>query len=253
VKVQGRLAELAATSQVAHMDRARLARDLRQRLTDWQGLILKQPQQARQGLKKLLEGRLAFTPSEDGTTVEFSGQGRLDPILAGVTEAGPVPGRAASLRCAGWLRSVSTSTADRSPGASAGVPRLRGAKPLVGGGSPRSGRGRGVHQPARRVSGRGRWHVRPEPARDGQVPVETTLQRADASGHGVCSRRPAWLGRVPRPRLTSAAGPSRLCSTGPSRHTCRRSSGARREKTGPVDGRRSSDASSRPIRGPRGL
>jgi hypothetical protein len=160
-----------------------------------------------------------------------------------------VPGRAASLRCAGWLRSVSTLTADRSPGASAAVPRLRGAKLLVGGGSPRSGTGRGVHQPARRVSGRGRWHVRPEPARDGQVPVETTLQRADASGHGVCSRRPAWLGRVPRPRVTSAAGPSRLCSTGPSRHTCRRSSGARREKTGPVDGRRSSDASSRPISG----
>jgi Recombinase zinc beta ribbon domain len=87
VRVQGRLAELAATSQVAHMDRARLDRDLRQRLTDWQGLILKQPQQARQGLKKLLEGRLAFTPTEDGTAVEFSGQGRLDPILAGVTEA----------------------------------------------------------------------------------------------------------------------------------------------------------------------
>ena len=57
------------------------------RLTDWQGLILQHPPQARQGLKKLLEGRLAFTPTEDGTAVEFSGQGRLDPILAGVTEA----------------------------------------------------------------------------------------------------------------------------------------------------------------------
>src|SRR4029453_7411433 len=30
---------------------------------------------------------LAFTPTADGTAVEFSGQGRLDPILAGVTEA----------------------------------------------------------------------------------------------------------------------------------------------------------------------
>jgi hypothetical protein len=87
VPVQGRLTELAAMGQVARTDRARLDKDLRERLTDWQGLILKQPQQARQGLKKLLEGRLAFMPSEDGTTVEFSGQGRLDPILAGVTEA----------------------------------------------------------------------------------------------------------------------------------------------------------------------
>jgi site-specific DNA recombinase len=86
-RAEGRLAELGATSQVARMDRVRLARDLRARLTDWQGLILTHPQQARQGLKKLLEGRLAFTPTADGTAVEFSGQGRLDPILAGVIEA----------------------------------------------------------------------------------------------------------------------------------------------------------------------
>jgi site-specific DNA recombinase len=86
VRVQGRLAELAAMRQVAHMDRTRLDRDLRDRLTDWQGLIQQQPQQARQGLRKLLEGRLAFTPTADGTAVEFSGQGRLDPILAGVVE-----------------------------------------------------------------------------------------------------------------------------------------------------------------------
>ncbi len=38
-------------------------------------------------MKKLLEGRLACTPTADGTAVEFSGQGRLDPILAGVIEA----------------------------------------------------------------------------------------------------------------------------------------------------------------------
>jgi site-specific DNA recombinase len=87
MSLQARLAELAARSQLARLDRARLGRDVRARLTDWQGLILGQPQHARQGLKKLLEGRLAFTPTEDGTAVEFSGQGRLDPILAGVTEA----------------------------------------------------------------------------------------------------------------------------------------------------------------------
>ena len=69
------------------MDRARLDRDLRQRLTDWQGLILKQPQHARQGVRKRLEGRLVFTPTADGTAVEFSGDGRLDPVLAGVIEA----------------------------------------------------------------------------------------------------------------------------------------------------------------------
>ena len=88
VTVQGRLAELAATSQVARMDRVRLDRDLRHRLTDWQGLILEHPPQARQGLRKLLEGRLAFTPTEDGTAVEFSGQGRLDPSWSASSRRG---------------------------------------------------------------------------------------------------------------------------------------------------------------------
>ena len=87
LRIQARVTELATRSQLARLDRSRLGRDLRERLTDWQGLILGQPQHARQGLRKLLEGRLAFTPTEDGTAVEFSGQGRLDPILAGVIEA----------------------------------------------------------------------------------------------------------------------------------------------------------------------
>jgi threonine dehydratase len=39
---------------------------------DWQGLIQQQPQQARQGLRKLLEGRLVFAPTADGTAVEFT-------------------------------------------------------------------------------------------------------------------------------------------------------------------------------------
>jgi hypothetical protein len=49
VRVQGRLAELAATHQVARMDRVRLARDLRHRLTDWQGLILEHPRRRDRG------------------------------------------------------------------------------------------------------------------------------------------------------------------------------------------------------------
>jgi hypothetical protein len=87
LRIQARVAELATRRQLARLDRARLDRDVRARLTDWQGLILGQPQHARQGLRKLLEGRLAFTPTADGTAVEFSGDGRLDPVLAGVIEA----------------------------------------------------------------------------------------------------------------------------------------------------------------------
>jgi chromosome segregation ATPase len=79
LRLQARVAELATRSQLARLDRARLNKDLRERLTDWQGLIQQQPQQARQGLRKLLEGRLVFAPTADGTAVEFTGQGCLNP------------------------------------------------------------------------------------------------------------------------------------------------------------------------------
>ncbi len=46
---QARLAELAARSQLARLDRARLGRDVRERLTDWQGLILGQPSKPGRG------------------------------------------------------------------------------------------------------------------------------------------------------------------------------------------------------------
>jgi site-specific DNA recombinase len=91
--LQARLEELAARRQLARLDRSRLDKDLRERLTDWQGLIQQQPQQARQGLRKLLEGRLVFAPTADGTAVEFTGQGCLDPVLAGVIEMWTRPPR----------------------------------------------------------------------------------------------------------------------------------------------------------------
>jgi hypothetical protein len=69
--LQARLEELAARRQLARLDRSRLDKDLRERLTDWQGLIQQQPQQARQGLRKLLEGRLVFAPTADGTAVSL--------------------------------------------------------------------------------------------------------------------------------------------------------------------------------------
>jgi hypothetical protein len=52
-------------------------------LTDWQDLLAGQPVQARQMLKKL-EGRLVFTPTDDGTIVEFRGTGVPDPVLSGI-------------------------------------------------------------------------------------------------------------------------------------------------------------------------
>jgi Recombinase zinc beta ribbon domain len=85
------LAELDGLAEVAQLDVPRLQRDLAARLTDWQGLLGRQPAQARQVLKKLLQGKLIFTPIEDGTGFVFEGKGTLEPVLAGVVGTGGPP------------------------------------------------------------------------------------------------------------------------------------------------------------------
>jgi hypothetical protein len=42
-------------------------------------------------LRKLLEGRLVFTPTDDGTTVIFRGTGVLDPVLSGIVAGDGIP------------------------------------------------------------------------------------------------------------------------------------------------------------------
>jgi hypothetical protein len=89
--LRGELAALDQLAQVGRLDLAQLERTAREFLTDWQGLLAGQPVQARQMLKKLLEGRLVFTPTADSTTVEFRGTGVLDPVLSGIVDGDGVP------------------------------------------------------------------------------------------------------------------------------------------------------------------
>jgi hypothetical protein len=89
--VRAELAALDQLTQVGRRDRAQLERTARECLTDWQGLLAGQPAQARQMLRKLLEGRLVFTPTADGTAVEFRGTGVLDPVLSGIVAGDGVP------------------------------------------------------------------------------------------------------------------------------------------------------------------
>ena len=42
-------------------------------------------------LRKLLEGRLVFTPMADGALVEFRGTGVLDPVLRGIVNGDGLP------------------------------------------------------------------------------------------------------------------------------------------------------------------
>ena len=89
--LRGELTALDQLTQVGRLDRIQLERTARECLTDWQGLLAGQPVQARQMLRKLLEGRLVFTPMADGTAVEFRGTGVLDPVLRGIVDGDGLP------------------------------------------------------------------------------------------------------------------------------------------------------------------
>jgi site-specific DNA recombinase len=60
--LQRAVADLDALVAVAALDAADLRRRLTPKLADWQGLLARHPQQARQIVAKLLDGRLTFTP-----------------------------------------------------------------------------------------------------------------------------------------------------------------------------------------------
>lgn len=84
--LEAELAKLGSRADIAALDAARVSSNLRERLTDWQGLLQGQPVEARQILKRLLVGRLVFTPREDenGQYYESAGQGSISELLSGV-------------------------------------------------------------------------------------------------------------------------------------------------------------------------
>ena len=73
------------------MDPLALREDLGARLDDWQGLLERQPIQARQILRKLLVGRLSFEPFEDaaGRGYHIRGQATYGRLLSGVVSVVP--------------------------------------------------------------------------------------------------------------------------------------------------------------------
>jgi site-specific DNA recombinase len=73
------------------VDSRALREDLGARLADWQGLLERQPIQARQILRKLLVGRLIFEPFEDagGRGYTLRGQATYGRLLSGVYSVVP--------------------------------------------------------------------------------------------------------------------------------------------------------------------
>jgi hypothetical protein len=65
---------------------------LRARLSDWQGRLSRQPDVARQILRKLLVGRLVLTPDAKARTYAVSGRATYGRILEGIVSVvGVVP------------------------------------------------------------------------------------------------------------------------------------------------------------------
>jgi len=83
------LAIVDGTGRLGDLDVERLRRTLGEWLDDWRGLLRRQPVQARQILRKLVAGRLIFTPriDEQGRHYEFGGHGTLGQVLTGAFHA----------------------------------------------------------------------------------------------------------------------------------------------------------------------
>ena len=64
------------------IDPAALRQELESYIVDWRGLLRANVQQAQQALRRLVKGRLVFTPC--GDHYEFSGIGTIKPLLGGL-------------------------------------------------------------------------------------------------------------------------------------------------------------------------
>ncbi len=84
-QLQRDLQRLDEQEQVVHLDAKRLAQDLRRRLEDLPGLFARHVPQARQMLRKLLDGHILCEPiMEDGKPgYRFTATGTFDRLLTG--------------------------------------------------------------------------------------------------------------------------------------------------------------------------
>src|SRR5881296_4429456 len=79
------LIELDATARIGRHEIPRLEREIRSRLADWRAMLRREVPEAREILRSLVVGRVAFTPRPETRLYEFSGRGSLGRLLAGTT------------------------------------------------------------------------------------------------------------------------------------------------------------------------
>jgi hypothetical protein len=77
--------------------------EIRHRLQDWRKMLLSESGQARQMLRRLLRGRLMFTPQVEAEAVRFTGEGDLSGVFKGLLDSHAL----ASLTFVSWNQMVS--------------------------------------------------------------------------------------------------------------------------------------------------
>ena len=86
-RCEHQLAALESARRLSRFERARIDRQVREVLTDWQGLLTRHTPQAREILRNVLAGRLIFVPAPQEHVYTFSGQASLGRLLAGAIPA----------------------------------------------------------------------------------------------------------------------------------------------------------------------
>ena len=78
------LIELDATARIGR-SLPHLEREIRHRLADWKAMLRREVPEAREILRNLVVGRIAFKPRPEARVYEFSGRGSFGRLLAGTT------------------------------------------------------------------------------------------------------------------------------------------------------------------------
>ncbi len=86
-RIEAEVQRLEIAAQALSLDARKVAAELEAQLVDWRGLLRANVQQARQMLRKLMVGRLVFTPNADKTEFTISGTGLIEPLLEQVLGA----------------------------------------------------------------------------------------------------------------------------------------------------------------------
>jgi site-specific DNA recombinase len=79
------LADLAKL-KVASIERGQQQQILRSKLTEWRGLLREHAPRARQMLRKLIEGRIVFTPDQKGVRYSFTFKGTMANVFNGLVD-----------------------------------------------------------------------------------------------------------------------------------------------------------------------